>query len=78
MFPIIVGNDIYADTVTQGGIPDAEFAATYVALLSGLNLSNPGLQPLVELCESGNTRRSGRAGRPGPTPSRTAPYWSLS
>ena len=41
MFPIISGNDLYADTVTQGGIPDTEFAATYVALLSGLNLANP-------------------------------------
>ena len=54
MFPIISGNDLYADTVTQGGIPDAEFAATYIALLSGLNLTNPALQPLVEAAESGN------------------------
>ncbi len=55
MFPIISGNDLYADTVTQGGIPDTEFAATYVALLSGLNLTNPVLQPLVESAESGNS-----------------------
>ncbi len=55
MFPIISGNDLYADTVTQGGIPDTEFAATYVALLSGLNLSNPALQPVVEAAESGNS-----------------------
>ena len=55
MFPIISGNDLYADTVTQGGIPDVEFAATYIALLSGLNLSNPALQPLVEAAESGNS-----------------------
>ena len=55
MFPIISGNDLYADTVTQGGIPDMEFAATYIALLSGLNLSNPVLQPLVEAAESGNS-----------------------
>jgi hypothetical protein len=54
MFPIITGNDLYADTVTQGGIPDAEFAATYVALLSGLNLTNPALQPLVAALKSGN------------------------
>ena len=54
MFPIISGNDLYADTVTQGGIPDTEFAATYVALLSGLNLTNPALQPLVEAARSGN------------------------
>ena len=56
VFPIIAGNDIYADTVTQGGIPDAEFDATYIALLSGLNLSNPALQPLVEAASSGNTQ----------------------
>ena len=55
MFPIISGNDLYADTVTQGGIPDTEFAATYVALLSGLNLTNPALEPLVEAAESGNS-----------------------
>jgi putative CocE/NonD family hydrolase len=55
MFPIISGNDPYEDTVTQGGIPDTEFAATYVALLSGLNLTNPALQPLVEAAESGNS-----------------------
>ena len=52
--PIISGNDLYADTVTQGGIPDAEFASTYVALLSGLNLTNPALQPLVAAVRSGN------------------------
>ena len=50
MFPIIAGNDLYSDTVTQGGIPDAEFAATYVALLSGLNLTNPALQPWWPRC----------------------------
>src|ERR1700735_5515407 len=55
MFPIISGNDLFADTVTQGGIPDTEFAATYVALLSGLNLTNPALEPLVEAAESGNS-----------------------
>ncbi len=54
IFPIIAGHDLYADTVTQGGIPDAEFAATYVALLSGLNLTNPALQPLVAAVRSGN------------------------
>jgi putative CocE/NonD family hydrolase len=56
MFPIIAGNDIYADTVTQGGIHDAEFDATYIALLSGLNLTNPALEPLVEAASSGNTQ----------------------
>ena len=54
MFPIIAGNDLYADTVTQGGIPDAEFAATYVALLSSLDLSNPALQPLVAALQDGD------------------------
>ncbi len=56
MFPIIAGNDIFSDTVTQGGIPDVEFGATYVALLSGLNLTNPAFQPLVEAATSGNTK----------------------
>ena len=55
IFPIIAGNDLYADTVTQGGIPDTEFSATYIALLSGLDLTNPALQPLVAAMESGNT-----------------------
>ncbi len=54
MFPIIAGNDLYADTVTQGGIPDTEFVATYVALLSGLDLTNPALQPLVAALEDGD------------------------
>jgi uncharacterized protein len=54
IFPIIAGNDLYADTVTQGGIPDTEFSATYIALLSGLDLTNPALQPLVAAMESGN------------------------
>ena len=54
MFPIIAGNDLYADTVTQGGIPDLEFAATYSALLSGLNLTDPALQPLVAAAQGGD------------------------
>ncbi len=54
MFPIIAGNDIFADTVTQGGLTDVEFSAAYIALLGGLNLSNPLLQPLVEAAESKN------------------------
>jgi putative CocE/NonD family hydrolase len=52
IFPVIAGNDLFADTVTQGGIPDVEFASAYIALLSGLNLTNPVLQPLVEAAES--------------------------
>jgi hypothetical protein len=54
MFPIIAGNDLFADTVTQGGIPDVEFASAYIALVSGLNLTNPALEPLIEAAESGN------------------------
>jgi hypothetical protein len=54
MFPIIAGNDLFADTVTQGGLLDAEFSAFYEVLLSGLNLSNPALQPLVAAAQSGN------------------------
>jgi putative CocE/NonD family hydrolase len=54
IFPIIAGNDLFADTVTQGGLPDVEFSAAYVALLGGLNLSNPVLQPLVEAAQSEN------------------------
>jgi putative CocE/NonD family hydrolase len=54
MFPVIAGNDLFADTVSQGGLPDLEFAAAYMALLTGLNLTNPALQPLVEAAESGN------------------------
>jgi hypothetical protein len=71
MFPIISGNDIFADTVTQGGIPDTEFAATYVALLSGLNLSNPALEPLVEAAESGNSSALA-SGLAGLTPTESA------
>jgi putative CocE/NonD family hydrolase len=51
IFPIIAGNDLFPDTVTQGGIPDVEFSLFYVALLSGLDLSNPVLQPLTEAAE---------------------------
>jgi putative CocE/NonD family hydrolase len=71
MFPIISGNDIFADTVTQGGIPDTEFAATYVALLSGLNLTNPALEPLVEAAESGNSSALA-SGLAGLTPTESA------
>ncbi|HEY1832744.1 MAG TPA: CocE/NonD family hydrolase [Acidimicrobiales bacterium] len=54
MFPIISGNELYPDTVTQGGIPDLEFSAFYIALLSGLDLGNPVLQPLVDAATSRN------------------------
>lgn len=52
MFPIISGHDIYSDTVTQGGIPDVEFSAFYLALVAGLNAANPVLEPLSETGQS--------------------------
>lgn len=52
MFPIISGHDIYSDTVTQGGIPDIEFSAFYLALVAGLNAANPALEPLSETGQS--------------------------
>jgi uncharacterized protein len=54
IFPVIAGNDLFANTVTQGGLTDAEFSAAYVALLGGLNLANPALEPLVEAADSKN------------------------
>jgi hypothetical protein len=54
MFPIIAGNELFPNTVSQGGIPDAEFSLFYVALLSALDISNPALQPLTEAAESQN------------------------
>ena len=54
MFPIIAGNDLFANTVTQGGIPDVEFSAFYLALVSGLNLAGPVLEPVIEAAQSGN------------------------
>jgi len=41
MFPIISGNDIYRDMVTQGGLLDGEFSIAYVGLLAGLDALNP-------------------------------------
>lgn len=57
IFPIIAGHDIYSDTVTQGGIPDVEFSAFYLALVGGLNAANPVAEPLSE---------AGQAGSPAP------------
>jgi len=31
IFPVVSGNDLYRDTALMGGIPDVEFAATYLA-----------------------------------------------
>jgi hypothetical protein len=49
MFPIIAGHDIFSDSVVQGGIPDLEFSAAYLALVTGLNAASPLLEPLAEL-----------------------------
>ena len=54
MFPIISGHDLYSDTVTQGGIPDVEFSAFYLALVAGLNAANPALEPLSEAGQTGS------------------------
>jgi len=54
IFPVIAGNELFPDTVTQGGLIDTEFSAAYVALLGTLNLSNPALQPLVAAAQSRN------------------------
>lgn len=48
MFPVITGNDLYRDVVTQGGIPNIEFSAAYLALLDGLGTVSPLLDPLEE------------------------------
>jgi putative CocE/NonD family hydrolase len=49
MFPIISANDIYRDTVTQGGLLDIEFSSFYIALVAGLDAANPLLSPLQDL-----------------------------
>lgn len=54
IFPIISGHDIYSDTVTQGGIPDTEFSAFYLALVAGLNAGNPVTEPLSEAGQTGS------------------------
>jgi len=46
MFPIIAGNDLYRDTVTQGGLLDIEFSSFYLALVAGLDAANPAVDPL--------------------------------
>ena len=48
MFPVITGNDLYRDVVTQGGIPNVEFSAAYLALLDGLGTVSPLLDPFEE------------------------------
>lgn len=49
MFPIISGNDLYRDTVTQGGLLDFEFSSFYLALVGALNAANPVVSPLEDL-----------------------------
>ena len=56
IFPIIAGHDTYSDAVTQGGIPDAEFSAFYLALVGGLNAANPVAEPLSEAGQAGSTK----------------------
>jgi uncharacterized protein len=46
MFPIIAGNDLYQDTVTQGGLLDLEFSAFYLGLVAGLDAANPLVTPV--------------------------------
>lgn len=53
MFPVIAGNDLYQDTVTQGGLVDLEFSAFYLALVAGLDTANPLADPL-ELLGAGH------------------------
>lgn len=48
MFPIIAGNDLYRDFVTQGGLFNAEFGPTYVALVNSLSEADPLFDPFEE------------------------------
>jgi uncharacterized protein len=48
MFPIIAGNEIYRDTVTQGGLIDLEFGGFYLGLTGALNLVQPLLEAVAE------------------------------
>ncbi len=41
IFPMVPGNDLYRDTVTMGGLLDAEFSAAYLGLTGTLNTVNP-------------------------------------
>lgn len=48
MFPIIAGNELYRDTVTQGGLIDLEFGGFYLGLTGTLNLIQPLLEAFAE------------------------------
>ncbi|MGH9030151.1 MAG: CocE/NonD family hydrolase, partial [Acidimicrobiales bacterium] len=67
MFPIISGNDLYRDTVTQGGLLDAEFSSFYLALVGGLNAANPVLDPAEYAGEGDTTDISQAPGILAPT-----------
>jgi putative CocE/NonD family hydrolase len=49
IFPIIAANDLYRDTVSQGGLVDMEFSAFYLPLLIGLDAVNPLANPSSDL-----------------------------
>ncbi|HVX20320.1 MAG TPA: CocE/NonD family hydrolase [Acidimicrobiales bacterium] len=61
MFPIIAGNDLYRDTVTQGGLVDLEFSAFYLSLVAGLNAANPVGTPLQDLGDGTTSAGAGTA-----------------
>jgi putative CocE/NonD family hydrolase len=54
IFPVIAGNDLYRDAVTQGGLLDTEFSAFYMALVNGLNSANPVFTPLEDASATGS------------------------
>ncbi|SDQ90483.1 CocE/NonD family hydrolase [Virgibacillus salinus] len=41
IFPVIAANDLYKDTVTQGGIPNVEFSLPWLGLRGALDLLPP-------------------------------------
>lgn len=45
MFPVITGNDLYRDVVTEGGLFNTEFSAAYVALVNSLSETDPLFDP---------------------------------
>lgn len=59
MFPIIAGNDLYRDTVTQGGLVDTEFDLAYTALVTGVDAADPALDPLELLGDGDGDALSG-------------------
>jgi putative CocE/NonD family hydrolase len=49
IFPIIAGGEVYRDIVTQGGMIDTSFGATYLGLTGSLNITQPFLETLNNL-----------------------------